>query len=87
MTDEPKLAYSIKEAAQALGIHTDLAYRMAQSGELPAVKLGARWLVPIAALEQWLVERAGVMTDPPAGGTGSPPGLVPAARVHDLAPA
>jgi excisionase family DNA binding protein len=65
MTDDAKLAYSIKEAAKALGIHTDLAYRMAQCGELPAVKLGARWLVPVAALERWLAERIAA-SQPPA---------------------
>ncbi|HEU0113094.1 MAG TPA: helix-turn-helix domain-containing protein [Thermomicrobiales bacterium] len=64
MTDDAKLAYSIKEAAKALGIHTDLAYRMAQCGELPAVKLGARWLVPVAALERWLAERIAAAQSP-----------------------
>ncbi len=49
-----RLAISIPEAGQLLGISRSNAYARAKSGELPTVKLGARILVPVARLEKLL---------------------------------
>lgn len=46
--------YTIPETAALLGIGTRLAYELARRGELPARRLGTRWVVPVAALEQFL---------------------------------
>jgi excisionase family DNA binding protein len=52
---EEALAVTIEQAGQMLGISRNLAYKMAQIGEIPTVKLGKRrLLVPIAKLEQLL---------------------------------
>lgn len=48
---------TIEEAARRLGIGRSLAYEMARRGEIPARRLGRRFLVPVAALEAWLSER------------------------------
>lgn len=53
MAVEP-LTYSVREAAQVLGIGKDLAYQLVKSGELPSVKLGNRLVVPKAALHRLL---------------------------------
>jgi excisionase family DNA binding protein len=49
----------IPEAAQLLGVSADRARALAVSGQLPALKLGDRWFVERAALEQRL--RRGVL--------------------------
>jgi excisionase family DNA binding protein len=48
--------YTIKEAAHLLGIGTRLAYELARDGQLPARRLGTRWVVPVAALERFLAD-------------------------------
>jgi len=55
---ERKLAYSIPEAAQALGIGRTLAIKLVQSGQLRSIKVGRRRLVPAAALEELLARGA-----------------------------
>lgn len=69
MADDPALppsppsrrraTYDLVETAEILGVSRASAYRRAQDGEIPAIRLGRRWLVPRAALEN--------MLDPPAG--------------------
>ncbi|PFG75309.1 helix-turn-helix domain-containing protein [Tepidiforma thermophila] len=54
----PKLAYSIAEAAQALGIGRTLAIKLVRSGQLRSIKVGRRRLVPAAALEELLQQGA-----------------------------
>lgn len=51
--DEP-LAMSVEEAARLLCISRTLAYEAVAKGELPAVRLGRRIIVPRRALEQFL---------------------------------
>jgi len=55
---ERKLAYSIPEAAQALGIGRTLTIKLVQSGQLRSIKVGRRRLVPAAALEELLARGA-----------------------------
>lgn len=52
-----RLTYSIPEAARALGIGETLARRMILDRELPAVRLGARLVVPRAAVHRLLAAR------------------------------
>jgi excisionase family DNA binding protein len=49
---------SIEDAAKRLGIGRNQAYEAAQRGEIPVIKIGARWLVPTAKLDELLGERA-----------------------------
>jgi excisionase family DNA binding protein len=48
------LAFSVPEAARALGISKTLAYEAAYRGEIPTIRVGSRVLVPRAALERML---------------------------------
>ncbi len=49
-----KLVFSIPEAAEVLGIGKSLCYRLAKSEELPAIKLGSRYVIPKQALERFI---------------------------------
>lgn len=46
-----RLAMSVEEAAETLGISRSLAYELARRGELPCLRLGRRLVVPVEALE------------------------------------
>lgn len=51
----PGCLISIKEAAQRLGISAISAYRWAEAGKIPSVKLGSRRLIPEAAIESIII--------------------------------
>jgi excisionase family DNA binding protein len=52
---EPQpVAISVREAAKLLGISYITAKRYVLTGELPSIKLGARRLVPVAAIRDML---------------------------------
>jgi excisionase family DNA binding protein len=48
------LTITVTEAAKRLGIGRNSAYQAAARGEIPTIKIGKRFLVPIAALERLL---------------------------------
>jgi excisionase family DNA binding protein len=61
-TNTPKReTLTVLEAAQVLGIGRSRTYAAVQSGELPARKLGKKWLIPRVALDSWFAE---VMANP-----------------------
>lgn len=47
---------TVEEAAPILGIGRASAYKAAQAGELPTLRIGRRLLVPVAKLRQILGE-------------------------------
>jgi excisionase family DNA binding protein len=49
-----RLVLRVEEAAAMLGISRNLAYELVGRGELPAVRLGRRIVVPRAAIETLL---------------------------------
>lgn len=55
---EPKrLAYTIKEAAEMLGLSKSRLYEMVQFDEIPYMKIGGKILLPKKELESWLKQR------------------------------
>lgn len=58
MTVLPKLPpdlLTVPQAAQRLGIGANLAYRMAEAGELPgAFRVGRHWRVSVVRLERFI---------------------------------
>jgi excisionase family DNA binding protein len=50
---EPRTV-TVEQAAKELGIGRSLAYELARSGELPALRLGHRFVVPRERLDQML---------------------------------
>jgi excisionase family DNA binding protein len=57
--DSRPQALTITAAAQRLGVHRETVRAAIERGEIPAARIGRRWLVPIAALDRLL---AGVST-------------------------
>ena len=49
-----KVAFGVDEVASLLGLHKNSVYRAIWKGEIRAVKLGARLLVPRSELERLL---------------------------------
>jgi excisionase family DNA binding protein len=62
-----KMAYSIQETSEAIGLHPNTVYGLVKSGKLPAITLGRKILISKLELSKWL---AGQST-PPAAGTGT----------------
>ena len=59
MEENKKLAVSVEEAADMLGVGRSIAYQLSRSDGFPTVRIGRRVLVPLAELRAWLAERAG----------------------------
>ena len=51
-----ELTLSVPEAGRQLGLGRDAAYEAARRGQLPALRFGRHWRVPVAALERMLAE-------------------------------
>jgi len=51
---DERVAVSVVEAGQRLGISRNLAYEAVRRGQIPSIKIGGRILVPIVALEELL---------------------------------
>lgn len=56
---EPDLL-SLAEVCQRLGISRSTLWRLTSRREIPVVRIGARVLIPRAALEQFIAERVRV---------------------------
>jgi len=54
----PSLTFTVEEAAEMLGISRTFAYEAVRRGELPAIRIGRRLLVPRAALARLLAPDA-----------------------------
>ena len=55
--------YSVREAADMLGVSLDTAYNAARTGQIPSIKIGAKRIrIPAAAFDRLLNE----------GNTGKP---------------
>jgi excisionase family DNA binding protein len=51
--------YTVREAAVALGISAGLAYELVAAGQIPAKRLGRRWVIPRARFHAWLNDQPG----------------------------
>jgi len=46
--------YTVSEIATLLKISRGMAYELVQQGEIPAKRLGRRWVIPRARFHTWL---------------------------------
>jgi excisionase family DNA binding protein len=53
---EDKLTLSVEETAKLLGIGRNLCYERVKTGEIPALRIGRRLVVPRLALEKLLAD-------------------------------
>ena len=66
-----RLTYTVEEAGRILGISRGLAYALVKAGDIPAVQLGRRLVVPRPALQALLEDARlgapaseGIVSDP-----------------------
>lgn len=55
----PKLAYSVDEAAQVLGVSRCTVYKLIHRADFPALKVGHRQLISRDGLAAWVRKQAG----------------------------
>jgi len=53
------LSYSVEDAARALGIGRSLAFQLIREGQLVAVKIKRRTVVPVKECEAFLARQGG----------------------------
>ncbi len=49
-----RLALSLSEVADALGVGRTMVHRLTSSGQLPSIQLGKRRLIPVHVLDEWI---------------------------------
>jgi excisionase family DNA binding protein len=55
LNDVPRAdIYTVRQAAARLGISPGLAYELVRAGQIPAKRLGRRWVVPRELFRTWL---------------------------------
>ncbi|MEU6700490.1 helix-turn-helix domain-containing protein [Pseudonocardia sp. NPDC046786] len=54
MTSTESLAYTVDQVAALLGIARGVAYESVRNGEIPATRVGRRWLIPRKRFHAWL---------------------------------
>jgi excisionase family DNA binding protein len=54
MNTVQSLTYSVDEVAALLGIARGVAYESVRNGEIPATRVGRRWLIPRRRFHAWL---------------------------------
>ena len=54
-----KLAISVAEAAELMGVSVPLVYQLVKRADFPAFKLGTRTLINRRLLETWIDREAG----------------------------
>jgi excisionase family DNA binding protein len=69
---DSRLTLRVEEAAALLGISRGLAYELVNRGELPALRLGRRIVVPRVKLEAFLAGTGDAVRGPEPGTNGEP---------------
>jgi excisionase family DNA binding protein len=54
MTPPPLTYLTARDVQDLIRVDRSMIYRMAESGRLPAIKVGRQWRFPADAIEQWL---------------------------------
>ncbi|WP_431934700.1 helix-turn-helix domain-containing protein [Micromonospora sp. RP3T] len=68
--DRPvRAVYTVKEVAAMLSLSVSSAYALVRAGQIPAERLGRRWVVPRSRFHSWLDGAAGGLS---ATGTDAP---------------
>ena len=54
----PKIAYSVAESAEALGINVNYMYELVRQSGFPSFKIGNKFYVSVKGLEDWVLKQA-----------------------------
>jgi excisionase family DNA binding protein len=49
-----RAVYTVREVAHLLSLSLGATYALVRAGEIPARRLGSRWVIPRTRFEQWL---------------------------------
>ncbi|WP_327005874.1 helix-turn-helix domain-containing protein [Dactylosporangium sp. NBC_01737] len=49
-----RAVYTVAEVAELLSLSTGSTYALVRKGDIPAMKLGGRWVIPVRRFETWL---------------------------------
>ncbi|MFG3420003.1 helix-turn-helix domain-containing protein [Micromonospora sp. NPDC048063] len=67
-----RAVYTVKEVAALLSLSVSSTYALVRAGQIPAERLGRRWVVPRSRFHAWLDGASGQLsatgTDAPRGG-------------------
>jgi excisionase family DNA binding protein len=63
-----RAVYTVREVAELLSISLGSAYALVRSGDIPALKLGGRWVVPKKRFHAWL--NSGAIEEPHSASNG-----------------
>lgn len=59
-----RAVYTVKEVAYLLSLSLGSTYALIRSGDIPARKMGGRWVVPRRRFEEWLNNLPEASNDP-----------------------
>lgn len=62
--NDNRAVYSVREVARLLSLSLGSTYALVREGEIPARKLGGRWVIPKKRFHDWLNEATEPATDP-----------------------
>ena len=62
-----RAVYTVREVAALLSLSLGSTYALVRNGEIPAIKLGGRWVIPKKRFHDWLDSAAVPATDDPHG--------------------
>ena len=48
---------TVQEMANYLGIGKASAYRLIREGQIPALKIGRQFRIPVACIEEWILDQ------------------------------
>ena len=54
-----RLACSVVEAAEMLGVSPKIAYQLSRRADFPCFKVGSRTVVSVEGLKKWVEKQAG----------------------------
>jgi excisionase family DNA binding protein len=54
MNEEKRATMTVEEAARLLGVSRNTGYEAVRRGQIPSVRVGKRYLIPIVAMEKLL---------------------------------
>ena len=53
-----KLAYNIAQAAEAACVSEPTMRKLVNTDGFPAIRVGRRWVIPVEAFNNWLIQEA-----------------------------
>ena len=61
--DSRKIAYTLNEAAEAIGVSVPTMQKFVHMKGFPALRAGRKYVIPIEAFQRWMEERAAGRAD------------------------